>query len=66
MLVVSCTCGESKCGAVLINESTAEMTNNIIEETRGYFDESTSFTDDYNLSRCSKNRFIISVWATLA
>ena len=44
-LVVSCTWGESKCGAVLITESTALMANDITEETRGYFDESTSFTD---------------------
>ena len=42
MLVASCTCGESKCGAVLITESTAVMTNDITEVTRGYFDELTS------------------------
>jgi len=63
ILVVSCTCGESKCGAVLITESTAVMTNkcgavliteftavmtnDITEKTRGYFDQSTSFTEDY-------------------
>ena len=50
MLVVCCTCRESMCGAVLITESTAVMTNNITEETRGYFDKWTCFTDDYNLS----------------
>ena len=48
MLVVSCTCRESECGAMLI--TTAVMTNDITEEKRGYFDQSTSFTDDYNLS----------------
>ena len=50
MLFVNCTCGESKCGAVLITESTAVMTIDITEETRGYFDKSFIFTDDYNLS----------------
>ena len=44
MLVVSCTCGESKYGAVLITESTTVMINDITEETRA------SFTDNYNLS----------------
>ena len=48
MLVISGTCRESKCGAMPITESTAVMTNDITEETRGYCDESTSFTDDYN------------------
>ena len=47
MLVVGFICGESKCCAVLITESTAVMTNDITEETKGYFDESTDY---YNLS----------------
>jgi len=50
MFVLSGTCGESKCGAVLITESTAVMNNDITEETSGYFDKSTSFTDDYYFS----------------
>ena len=37
MLVVSCTCGVSKYCAVLQTESTAVMTNDITEETGGYF-----------------------------
>ena len=44
-----CVCRESKSGAVR-TESIAVMTNDITEKTRGYFSESTSFTDDYNLS----------------
>ena len=36
MLVVSSTRKKSKCGAELITESTAVMTNDIIEETTGY------------------------------
>ena len=33
-IVVSCTCEELKCGAVLITEFTAVMTNVITEEKR--------------------------------
>jgi len=44
------TCGESKGCAVLITESTAVITDDITEEIRGYFDKSTSFIYDYNLS----------------
>ena len=42
MLCCGVTCGESKCGIVLRTASTAVMTNDITEETRDYFEESTS------------------------
>jgi len=42
MLCCGVTCGESKGGIVLRTASTAVMTNDITEETRDYFEESTS------------------------